>query len=59
LVPEQITLARTALTDLGYHSSAPEATTFTRHIDDILVPRITLDLTQTMHHTTDEHGVHP
>lgn len=57
LAPGHSTHARTVLTDLGYHSSAPEATAFTRHIEDILVPRITLDLTQTMHHTTDEHGV--
>jgi hypothetical protein len=56
LTPEHLTLARPVLTDLGYHTSSPEATTFTRHLDDILVPRITLDLTPSTHHATDEHG---
>lgn len=57
LAPEDITLARAVLSDLGYHSSSLKATTFTRHVDDILVPRITLDLTQPMPRATDEHGV--
>lgn len=42
--PEHFTLARMVLADLAYHSSSPEATTFTRHLDDILLPRITLNL---------------
>ncbi len=57
LAPEHITVARTVLADLGYHSSSPEATTLTRHIDDILVPQITIDLTQPMHHVPGEDGV--
>jgi hypothetical protein len=31
--------------------------TFTRHLDDILVPRITLDLTPSTHHATGAHNV--
>lgn len=57
LAPEHLTLARPVPTELGYHTSSPEATTFTRHLEDILVPRITLDLTVSAHHATDEHGV--
>lgn len=57
LVPDDITVARPVLADLGYHSSSPEGTTLTRHIDDILVPRITIDLTQSMHHVSGEDGV--
>jgi hypothetical protein len=45
------------LTDLGYHTSSPEATAFTRHLENILVPRITLDLTSSTYHVTDEHSV--
>lgn len=57
LTPEHLTLARPVLIELGYHTSSPEAMTFTRHLDDILVPRITLDLTVSTQHATDEHGV--
>lgn len=57
LAPDDITVARTVLADLGYHSSSPEATTLTHHIDDILVPQITIDLTQSMHHLSGEDGV--
>ncbi|MGH3867780.1 MAG: nucleotidyltransferase family protein [Pseudonocardiaceae bacterium] len=57
LAPEHITVVRTVLTDLGYHSSSPVGTTLTRRINDILVPRITIDLTQSMHHAPGEDGV--
>ena len=53
LAPEEITITRTVLADLGYHSSSPDATTYTRHLDDILVPCITLDLTQPTPHARD------
>ena len=49
LAPHDITTARTVLAKLGYHSTSPEATAFTRHLDDILLPRITLDLTSSTH----------
>ncbi|MGH3897483.1 MAG: nucleotidyltransferase family protein [Pseudonocardiaceae bacterium] len=57
LAPDHITPARTILLGLGYYSSSPEATTFTRHLADILVPRITLDLTSSTHHATDAQEV--
>lgn len=57
LAPEDMTLARRVLTYLGYHNSAARSTAFTRHVKDILVPRITLDLTHSLHHTTGEDGV--
>lgn len=56
LAPADITVARTVLIDLGY-SSSPKYTAFTRHIDDILVPRITVDLTQAVHDAQGEDSV--
>ena len=49
LAPDDITTARTVLAKLGYHSTSLDATAFTRHLDDILLPRITLDLTSSTH----------
>lgn len=57
LAPEDITPARPALTALDYHSDPAEATTLTRHLDDMLVPSITIDLAQSLHHTPNHDGI--
>jgi hypothetical protein len=57
LTPEHTPPAHTILLTLGYHSSSAEAMTFTRHLDDILVSRITIDLTPATHHASGEHDV--
>lgn len=57
LAPDDITTARAVLAKLGYHSTSLGATAFTRHLDDILVSRITLDLSASTYHVADEQGV--
>jgi len=57
LAPDDLPTARTVLTELGYHISSPEATMSTRHVDDIVVPRISFHLTSSPYHATDEHSV--
>lgn len=57
LAPEDITPARTVLTILDYHSDPAEATTLTCHLDGMLVPRITIDLAQSLHHTRSHEGI--
>ncbi len=57
LAPEDITAARTMLTGLGYQCSHAEATTLTRHLDDTVVPRITIDLALSVHHTHSQDGI--
>lgn len=58
LAPEDIMVTRTVLTELGYHSHSLTAMTYTRHLDDMLVPRITLDVSHSLHHTTSHDDIH-